>query len=283
MLGIGIIVFREVLEAALVISVILAATHGVDKRWRWVSGGIGAGLLGAVFVAGATQQITQSFSGIGQELFNAAVLFGAVGMLAWHNIWMASHARQLTGELKRFGGHIKSGDLPIYFLATAIGLAVLREGSEVVLFTYGFAAADSTSWSSLITGIAVGLLGGIVVGGALYFGLLRIPTRQLFRVTGWMILLLASGMAAGGVGYLMQAGILPAQPPLWSTAGLLSQHSIPGEILHVLVGYLDRPTALQVGAYLGTLSLIGFGMYLARRAGRKPHAPTHTPQLQEQR
>ncbi|WP_237057281.1 FTR1 family iron permease [Microbulbifer sediminum] len=260
----AIIVFREVLEAALVITIVLAATQGVLKRHLWIGGGVAAGVAGAVVVASIAEGIAMSFEGIGQELFNAAVLFSAVAMLAWHNLWMSRHARTLVAHLKRVGSSVSSGELPMYFLSTAVGLAVLREGSEIVLFMHGFAAGGSNG-VSMLTGGLLGLAGGCALGALIYFGLLRIPTTQLFRITGWLILFLAAGMAASAAGYLMQAGVISGSRPLWNTSDVVSQHSFAGQVLHVLVGYQDRPTAVHLSFYLATLVLIGLGMHLTKQ------------------
>jgi high-affinity iron transporter len=196
---------------------------------------------------------------VGRELLNAGILLTAVSMLAWHNIWMSRHARALVAQLKQVGARITEGSLPLYVLAVTAGLAVLREGSEVVLFMYGVAASGSSA-SMMFSGAALGVVVGIAAGALLYFGLLRIPTQWLFRVTGWLILLLAAGLAASAAGYLSQAGILPSQAPLWNSSALLSEKSILGQLLHVLVGYQARPTAIQLGFYLVTLLLIAGGM-----------------------
>ncbi len=261
MLGPSVIVFREVLEAALVITILLAATRGLTGRNRWIGGGVTAGVIGAVIIAFFAGSIADAFEGIGQELFNAGVLFFAVLMLAWHNIWMSSHAREMVANLKQVGNEVTSGELPFYFLSTAAGLAVLREGSEIVLFLYGIAASGEGAAQMTFGGV-LGLAGGITVGVLLYSGLLRIPTTSLFRVTGWLILLLAAGMAATASGYLSQAGLLPSFAPLWNTSGFLSEHSVIGQLLHILIGYQARPTAIDLGFYFGTLILIGTGMYL---------------------
>lgn len=261
----AIIVFREVLEAALVITIVLAATQGVLQRNRWILGGVVAGLLGASMVAAAAQQISSTFDGVGQELFNAAILFSAVLMLAWHNVWMSKHAGALVAHLKNVGSNVASGRLPMYFLATAIGMAVLREGSEVVLFIYGLAAGGSES-GSLLAGSLLGLLLGAAFGALLYFGLLRIPAHRLFTVTGWMILFLASGMSASAAGFLSQAGWLPALRPVWNSGALLSEQSVLGQVLHVLMGYQERPTAIQLSFYLTTFILITLAMYLTKRS-----------------
>ncbi|NVK39729.1 MAG: FTR1 family protein [Oceanospirillaceae bacterium] len=264
MLSSAIIVFREVLEAALIVTILMAATRGLPGRGFWIGGGLAAGLAGAVLVALFAGAINGAFEGVGQEVLNAAVLLTAVGMLAWHNIWMSRHARELVGHLKSIGTRITEGSLPLYFIAVTSGLAVLREGSEVVLFMYGVAASGS-SGSAMLAGCVLGVVSGVVVGALLYRGLLRIPTRWLFRVTGWLILLLAAGLAASAAGYLSQAGLLPSQAPLWNSSSLLSESSLVGQLLHILVGYQARPTAIQLGFYLVTLLCIAAGMKVGAR------------------
>jgi len=264
MLSSAIIVFREVLEAALIVTILMAATRGLSGRGLWIGGGLAGGLAGAVLVAFFAGAINGAFEGVGQEVFNAVILLAAVCMLAWHNIWMSRHARELVAHLKSIGARISEGTLPLYFIAVASGLAVLREGSEVVLFMYGVAASGS-SGNAMLGGAVLGVVSGVLVGALLYRGLLRIPTQWLFRVTGWLILLLAAGLAASAAGYLSQAGLLPSQSPLWNTSDLLSEKSLIGQLLHILVGYQARPTAIQLGFYLVTLVLIATGMKLSTR------------------
>jgi high-affinity iron transporter len=259
MLSSAVIVFREVLEAALIVSILLAATCGLPRRTLWIGAGLIAGLAGACIVALFAGSITSAFEGTGQELMNASILLIAVLMLAWHNIWMSHHARELVAHMKNVSSKITDGSLPLYFLAVASGMAVLREGSEVVLFMYSVTASGSSA-NSMMTGSILGVIAGILVGRLIYSGLLRIPTARLFQYTGWMILLLAAGLAASASGYLMQAGILPYQTPLWDSGALLSEKSITGQLLHILIGYQERPTAIHLIFYLVTLLTIVAGM-----------------------
>ncbi len=274
MLPTAIIVFREVLEAALVIGIVMAATKGVARRGWFVGGGIVAGVAGAMLVAAFASSIAQAAAGMGQEYLNAAVLFAAVAMLGWHNVWMGRHARELTAKVQQIGRNVSAGDLPLYALALVVGLAVLREGSEVVLFLYGIAAAEGAEAAAMTAGGIAGLIAGAAVGAAIYFGLLRIPTRHLFTVTGWMILLLAAGMAAQGAAFLTQAGAIPALGhAIWDTSAFLSERSLVGQILHTLVGYTARPSGVQLLFYGLTLVVIGgLSHYLGRQAGSKAGA-----------
>jgi high-affinity iron transporter len=147
-------------------------------------------------------------------------------------------------------------------VAVVVGLAVLREGAEIVLFLYGM-VAGSGGWRVMLSGSAVGLGLGAVMGAALYLGLLRIPLRHLFAVTSWMILLLAAGMAAQGAKYLVQADVLPPLGlALWDTSAVLSEDSLIGQTLHTLIGYSSRPSGMQLVAYLAALLGIGGLMLL---------------------
>ncbi|HEX6959039.1 MAG TPA: FTR1 family protein [Ferrovibrio sp.] len=275
MLAAAVIVFREALEAALVISIVLAATTGVAGSRRWVSYGIVAGIAGAVIVAAFADQISDAFGGSGQELFNAVILFTAVAMLAWHNIWMQRHGKELARHLGSVAASVRAGGRPLSVLAIVVGAAVLREGAETVLFLYGILVGSSASEipATLLGGV-IGLGIGAVVGALLYLGLLRIPSRYLFSVTSIMVSLLAAGLAAQGVAYLAAAGIIPGLgATLWDSSWLLSESSLPGRLLHTLIGYIEQPTSVQLAVYLATL----IGITLAARLVAAA-APAHRSQ-----
>lgn len=256
MLGALVIVLREVLEAGLIVGIVLAATRGVPERGVWVALGIAVGALGAGIIALFAESISNAFEGSGQELLNASVLGAAVAMLMWHNAWMAKHGREMTAEMAAVGKAVTTGQRPLTALAVVVGLAVLREGSEVVLFLYGV-LATGTSASSLLVGGALGLAGGAAFTALTYYGLLTVPARHIFAVTTILIALLAAGMAAQAVQYLDAAGtinLLGRQ--LWDSSAWLPQDSIIGRLLHTLIGYTDRPTELQLIAYLATLAVM---------------------------
>ncbi len=99
MLGIALLVFREVLEAALIVTILCVATCGVSCRGWFVSGGLALGVLGAVLVAVFADRLADAFSGVGQKLFNAGVLLAAVGMIGWHVLWMSRHGRAMAFEM----------------------------------------------------------------------------------------------------------------------------------------------------------------------------------------
>lgn len=268
MAGIAVLVFREVLEAALIISVVFAATRDIPARSRWIGAGIVAGVLGAVAVALSAGLIADAVAGMGQEIFNASVLFAAVVMIAWHAIWMATHGKELAMQMQAIGSEVSVGHRPLMALLIVVAIAVLREGSEVVLFLFAQVAGGST-WIDIAGGLALGIAGGCATGLALYLGLLRIPIRYFFTATNWLLLLLAAGMASQAARFLVQADLLPPLgPQLWDSSRLLSDRSILGQTLHVLVGYDARPAGVQVLFYIVTGAVIAIGMRLWGKPGK---------------
>jgi len=252
-----IIVFREVIEASLVVGIVLAATRDVPHRTRWVVFGITGGVAGACLVAGFASAISNAMQGIGQEMFDAFILLTAVAMLTWHNVWMSKHGREMAAHMKSVGAEVASGQRTLLALSIVVGIAVLREGSELVLFLYGIVLAGNNTPASMGLGGAIGLGLGVVLGAVTYTGLARIPARYLFSVTGTLISLLAAGMAAQAIMFLQQAQIITVLSKImWNTSSILSSSSVGGKVLHTLIGYDDRPTEMQVIAYVTTLTII---------------------------
>jgi len=250
-----IIVFREVFEAGLIVGIVLAVTRTVPRRNQWIAGGVLTGVLGACVVAVFAGALSNLFAGMGQELFNAFILIVAVVMLTWHNVWMARHGSELAGELRAAGQAVVEGSKSLFALAVVVGVAVLREGSVVVLFLYGVLAGGDSGGGVALGGF-VGLLLGAAVCMLTYLGLVSIPTRKLFATTTALIALLAAGMAAQAAAFLEKANWLTAMDNVvWDSSWLLSDSSILGKALHTLIGYTDQPTAMQLTVYIAILAV----------------------------
>jgi high-affinity iron transporter len=260
MFGALIIVFREVMEAGIIVGILLAVTKGVPGRGRWVAAGVGAGAAGAALLAVFADRMSNALVGIGQELFNASVLAIAVVMLVWHNIWMARHGRQMAAQMKEVGEEVAKGSRPLAAVAIVVAVAVLREGSEIVLFLYGLVIAGGSSTWGLVAGGLIGLLLGCGVTALTFFGLVKIPGRYLFGVTTFLITFLAAGLAAQSVVFLQQAGVVTTlEGTVWDTSAILSDRSLLGRVLHTLIGYTDQPSGMQLLVYALTLIMI-FGL-----------------------
>ena len=199
MLSFAIIVFREVLEIALILGVLVAATRGLAHRGQWVWIGLIAGVIGSLIVAAFAEVISNAMEGMGQELFNAIVLSAAAILIGWTVVWMRRQAWSITQAMKQVGLAVIKGEKPFYTLAIVIGLTVLRDGSEIVMFTYG-ALASGENVLAVISGSLLGSFLGIGVGGGLYYGLVKISPKNIFSVTSWLLMFLAAGMASQAAG-----------------------------------------------------------------------------------
>jgi high-affinity iron transporter len=280
MIGALIIVFREVIEAGIVIGIVMAVTHGIRGAKMRIALGVAGGICGAILVAIFAETLANALAGVGQELFNGSILAIAVVMLTWHNVWMASHGRQMAAEMRQLGEDVKAGSRSLAALAIVVGVAVMREGSEIVMFLYGLAAAGGSSAASLMLGSALGLIAGSAVSALTFLGLVTIPVRYLFLVTTGLITFLAAGLAAQSASFFQQAGLITAlSQTAWDSSAFLSDTSLVGRALHTLIGYSDQPSYLQVLVYCVTLAVI-FALSSATASKRRvPNvaAPASTP------
>jgi high-affinity iron transporter len=157
--------------------------------------------------------------------------------------------------MRAAGEAVVSGSKSLLALAVVVGVAVLREGFEVVLFLYGVVASEGGANLGIFLGGLAGLVLGAVVCVLTYLGLMRIPQRYLFTATSVMIAFLAAGMAAQAIAFLAQANALTAlDKTVWDTSWLLSEKSILGRAMHTLIGYSEQPTEMQLVIYLAVLA-----------------------------
>ncbi len=262
------IVFREFLEIALILGIVIAATRGVPNKTAMIILGLVLGVLGSVVIAFFTDSISNAIDGMGQEIFNAAIMFIAVIFLSWTVIWMKKHSKEMSKHLNEVGQDIVKGNKSLYVLAIVIALATFREGAEIVLFTYGMIASNAFPITDIIIGGIIGAAGGTIIGFMLYFGLLKTVKRHLFTVTSWMLIILTAGISAQGANFLIAAGILPELIyQVWDSSHIISGNGFFGETLGILIGYTPRPTGMELIFYISTLVVVGTAYKLA---GRKP-------------
>lgn len=279
MLPAFVIVFRESLEAALIVSIVMAASRGIAGRTRWVVGGLVAGLAGAGLLALFADGLSSLAGGTGSELFNAGALLVAVLMLGWHQVWMSTHGAELAAHSRSISDAVREGARPLSALAIVAGIAVLREGSETVIFLYGIAVNSSGGAEAMLQGGLLGALAAVLLGLCIYGGLLTVPIKHIFKVTGVLITLIAAGLAAQAASFLVQAGLLPPLGyDVWNTSHILSESSTTGFLLHILVGYIARPMGIQILLYMLTLLLILSATGLVRR--QRTHAKTSAGRAQ---
>ncbi|GAB3658599.1 FTR1 family iron permease [Ramlibacter alkalitolerans] len=272
MFAAALIVFRESLEAALFVGIVAAATRQLAGRGRWLAGGVGIGVFGAILLALSAQQISEQFEGTGQDLVNIAVLSVALVMLLWHCIWVSTHSREMALQARQLGSSVQQGSRAPWALLVAVALAVLREGAETVLFVGGaLTGASNVRPGEVVVSCLLGVVSGVGAGVVIYGGLSRLPTKHVFATTNALIAILAGSIASQLVKALAQAGLLErGTTPLWDTSAALAPDSALGTFLHALMGYDARPSAAQLASYVGVLALIYAGTRLLRRTAHAP-------------
>ena len=257
MFGIGLIVFRETLEAALFVGIIAASTRGIFHRTRWLTLGVSVGVLGSIIMASAMGRISAWAYGVGQELVSAVILSMAIAMLAWHCIWVGAHSADMAKDARQVGESAARGDQTLWALAIAVGLAVLREGAETVLFVAGLVSGSTEGPLLLGATIAAGLALGASVGWLIYAGLGKVSPHRLFAVTNVLVLLLAGSLASQLARTMSQAGWLDLlDNSAWDISALMPNDSVPGMVLHGVIGYDANPSQLQLAFFAGTTLLI---------------------------
>ena len=200
---------------------------------------------------------------------NATILFIAAVLIGWTVIWMNRNARELTQHFKKIGKDVIKGTKPKYMLTVVVALSVLREGSEIVMFLYSAIVTGGKTYL-LIIGSIVGTCMGIIAGFVIYYGLIKIPIKKVLTVTSWLLMLLVAGMVAQAFGYLSAAGKVPDLIPMvWDTSRIISEGSLLGKIMHILVGYTDRPSGIQLLVYLLTIA----GLFIAVKTVGHPSIP----------
>jgi high-affinity iron transporter len=262
----AIIVFREVFEIVLIVGIVLAATQDMPHRGKAVGFGIGLGLLGAALVGLFTDKIAALAEGAGQEIFNATILFTAAGFIGWTALWMKRHGHTMKAKIGDLRNAVEEGTVSYISLAIVIALAILREGAEIVLFSYGTLAAGQ-SWALFFGGATIGLIGGGAVGFLVYKGLLRLSMKHFFGFTSALLVILVAGMAASGTGFLIAAGYFSDfSQTLWDSSKFLDDGSVIGQFASALTGYTARPALAQVIVYVLTLG----GLLMLMRLIDKP-------------
>jgi high-affinity iron transporter len=246
-----IIVLREVLEAALMISVLLAVSRPLQIGTRWLWTGLVLGLIGASVYARFISPVSDLYEGVGQEVLNALLQFGVFGVLALV-VFLVARRQGVPGENDKL--------LPTA-MATAIALAVTREGSEIMVFVSGFLQIKgflSSVGLGSITGAAI----GYSVGVLFYYLLLSLPERRTLQLSLVLLTLAASGMAAQATGLLIQADWISIAGPLWDSSGLIAEDSLPGQLLYALIGYEASPSATEVMMYTGSILFMAVSVFV---------------------
>ncbi len=274
MLPAYILLLREGLEASLIVSILLAALHQLGRTrevravWIGVSLAIVCSVVGGYIIYATVREYDNTTF---QTVFETITYIIAVGLLTGMTFWMQRHSRTLKREI--------TDQASVAGSAFALGLlaftTVGREGLESAVFALAF--AFQTSGALWLTGAVLGALSAVALSWAIYRMGYRLDFRVFFRWMGALLLVFAAGLVADSVQNMQELGwISLGNAHLWSTAHLLSEDSMLGDMLHTFIGYAQSPTVLQLSLYLLFLVIFGgYFLYITRKPGGKPAAAAH--------
>jgi high-affinity iron transporter len=256
-----IIALREGIEAALIVSILLAYLKQLGRRdkARLVWWGTLAAVVLSVALGTGIFAVGAEFEGTAEEVFEGLVTLLAVSVLTWMIFWMRRQGARIRSELQdRVDTALVAGGLALSALAF---FAVLREGVETALFLFAAAkgtAVEAGGVGAQFVGAVLGLALAIVLGVLLYRGGIRMNLRAFFRVTGWILIVVAAGLFAYSVHELQEAGWFPfLEASAFDVSGTLPDDSGVGAVLRGLLGYNADPTILEGIAWLAYLVVVG--------------------------
>jgi len=240
-----IIVLREVLEAALLVSILSAMSVTGNIGRGWVGWALLFGALAGLAMSQQADMISGWFDGVGQEVSSAAMQLMIYSLMVVF-VYLIQ-ARNMSG------GAVAA--VLKLLMVLIVGLAVAREGFEILIYMLGF-ISDLQVFFVILTGAAIGTGIGISLGALIYYLLRGMPEPWSRRVSLILLLLVSAGLLSQAALLLIQADWLPSKLPLWDSSAILAENSVAGQLLYALVGYEATPTAIQAGAYFGGALLV---------------------------
>lgn len=258
-----IIILREVLEAALLLTILLAMSRFIGLNTRWFLLALALGGLGSIVYGNNLAAISNAFDGTGQELLNACLHILIYALLLISTSLMVINYYRPGYRLS----------LLKWCMLLAVMSSILREGAEIYIYLYTFHTQPEL-FGSVLKGALIGAGIGFSIGALLYYLLLALPERHTLLITCILLTIVAGGMCSQAVQLLIQIDWLPSQMPLWDTSALLREDSLLGQLLYALMSYEASPTPLEVFLYAMSLAVmaltLGFTHYVYRSHAHVP-------------
>ncbi|MDX2505636.1 MAG: FTR1 family protein [Gammaproteobacteria bacterium] len=233
-----IIILREVLEAALLFSILIALSKQLVFNQQWIGWSAFFGIIGSIVYAMNIYTVSEWFEGVGQEVSNALMQVCTYFMLVLYLLLLIRFINQQT----------ISKPVLVFLMIAISSLAITREGSEIILYFFSVTRSES-HFMAVLMGMTIGASIGISIGLLFYYLLTNLKPEWSISLGLFLLILIASGMVSQSSLLLIQADWLPSQLPLWDVSGWLPEHSVIGQLLYALIGYEATPTAIQFGLY----------------------------------
>jgi high-affinity iron transporter len=271
-LGNALIGLREGLEAALVVSILVAFLVRTDRRSAlpkvWLGVGIAVAVSVGVTLALALAQQQLTFEA--QELFGGGLSIVAVGFVTWMIFWMRRAARSISAELRgRLEDALEMGSAAVVLMAT---LAVGREGLETALFFFTAAQAAGETTEPLI-GFLIGIAIAVALAYLIYRGAVTLNLGRFFTITGVLLVLVAAGILSYGVHDLQEAGVLPGLTTLaFDVSAAVPPDSWYGTLLKGIFNFSPQTTVVEAIVWVAYVAVV-LPLFLRPQKGRQP-APT---------
>lgn len=257
MFKIAIVVFRECVEIALLLGIIMAITKKIENSRLYIIAGSMIGLIGASLFAFFTQYISVSFAGMGDEIFDATIILITVALIIWTIVWMKDY----ESKLKLKFGDISSDDEKSFknklLLVLVVASTILREGTEIILLVYGISSAEKINIDNYLIGLGIGALCGLFFGTLIYQGLTKFAGKYIFKISFILLMLIAAGFASQAAGKLISADIIHKfSDQVWDSSWLISDFSTIGKFLNAITGYTAKPSGMQIIFYIATIGSV---------------------------
>lgn len=273
MASVMLVTWRESLEAAIIIGILLTAVRrlGEPRAVAGVWAGAGLGVIASLALGGIVKAYGFAWEGPAEKWMELGVFSVAAVLLTQMLVWMQRNKRVLRGEIERRAEEVLTRRAWGGVAAIAF-LGVLREGAETVLFLWSI-VLQQTETVSHASMLAAGA-GGIVLAAGLawifFAGISRLPVAWFFRVSTVLLVMLIAGLASSAVHEAVELGLVPAiVKPLWNTSWILDHKSLAGTAVRTLTGYRATPALTEVLAYAATLAVASLLVYRAGRASAK--------------
>ena len=258
---------REGLEAALVVSILIAFLVKSDKRdyLKWVWTGVAAALVLCVAIGTIIAYTIGEMQFEHQEIAGGSLSIVAVGFVTWMIFWMRSTARTISSELRGKLSHaVEIGAVAVVVMAL---LAVGREGLETMAFFYANVRTAESGTTQPLIGFIVGIAVAVVLGWLIYRGALKFNLGKFFQITGVLLVFVAAGILAYGVHDLQEAGVLPGLNTLaFDLSGPMPEDSWYGALAKGLLNYSAQTTVLQAIVWVAYVAVVLTLFLMPRRA-----------------
>jgi high-affinity iron transporter len=262
MWSIFILVLREALEISIILSLVLCATKNLPNRNLNIILGIILGFIGAYLLTFSSGSIDEMFDGIGQEIVNGTIALFTAIMIGSTLIWLNKNISKTIGQINEVSQKIATGEKNNISLISLVAFLMFREGSEIGIYLVSIRSTHNIALSQIIFSSLLALSCAVMFNFIFYISSLKFLKKYIFKISNYLLLLVASGMAAQAANYFIAADILPELiTNVWDSSALISVNSTLGKILNLLAGYDDRPNLMSLIFYLACAATIGYFLH----------------------